>query len=436
MPPSFAAESARARLAQTRWAHVPVRQRLKAVREFRHLLVERCDALTAAVNADLDRPPDEVIATDVLPTAAAAKFLERHAGRILKPRKVGWRPLWLAGCRDVVHRRPHGTVGVVGTWNYPLFLNAVPILHAAAAGNAVLWKPSENAPRFAAVLAELLRDAGFPPDLIVTLPATREAGPLLAEADVDFVHFTGSDVVGRKLAARLGERLIPSALELSGCDAAFVLADADVELAARAAWYGATLNRGRTCMAVRRAFVQRGVYDDFVKRVPSSPELILNPPRDHPALRESTFTPRLAVVPFDTLDDALRLHATCAFKLTAAIFTRDLSAARELAARLPVGSVTINDVIVPTAHPGTPFGGRGASGWGVTQGADGLLAMTTPQAVTVRKGRFRPHLDEAVSPDPATADILRGLLRATHGRRWRDWFGGVRQLVRGVRRKR
>lgn len=434
MPPSFAAESARARLAQTRWAHVPVRQRLKAVREFRHLLVERCDALTAAVNADLDRPPDEVIATDVLPTAAAAKFLERHAGRILKPRKVGWRPLWLAGCRDVVHRRPHGTVGVVGTWNYPLFLNAVPILHAAAAGNAVLWKPSENAPRFAAVLAELLRDAGFPPDLIVTLPATREAGPLLAEADVDFVHFTGSDVVGRKLAARLGERLIPSALELSGCDAAFVLADADVELAARAAWYGATLNRGRTCMAVRRAFVQRGVYDDFVKRVPSSPELILNPPRDHPALRESTFTPRLAVVPFDTLDDALRLHATCAFKLTAAIFTRDLSAARELAARLPVGSVTINDVIVPTAHPGTPFGGRGASGWGVTQGDEGLLQMTVPQVVTVRAGKFRPHVDTVLNADPAGGDVTAGMLAMTHARtlgaRWR----GLRQMVRGMKR--
>ncbi len=436
----FAAESARARLAQARWALTPVRKRLKAIREFRHLLVERCDHLTAAVRADLDRPPDEVIATDVLPTAAAAKFLERHTGRILKPRKVGWRPLWLAGCRDVIHRRPHGIVGVIGTWNYPLFLNAVPVLHAVAAGNAVLWKPSENAPRFAAVLTELFRDAGFPPDLIVPLPATREAGPLLAEADVDFVHFTGSDGVGRKLAARLGERLIPSALELSGCDAVLVLADADVELAARAAWYGATLNRGQTCMAVRRAFVQRAAWEGFVAMVgrdptgSASPEIILTPPPDHPALREATFTPRLAVVPFDSLDDALRLHAACPFKLTAAVFTRDLSAARDLAARLPVGSVVVNDVIVPTAHPGTPFGGRGASGWGVTQGDEGLLQMTTPQVVTVRSGRFRPHIDTELTADPAGGDVTAGMLAMTHGRTLAARWRGLRQMLGGMRR--
>jgi acyl-CoA reductase-like NAD-dependent aldehyde dehydrogenase len=434
MPLPFAAESARARLAHTRWATTSIRQRLTAVREFRHLLVERRERITAAVTADLDRPADEVITTDVLPTVAAAKFLEQHAGRILKSRKVGWRPFWLAGCRDVVHHRPHGIVGVIGTWNYPLFLNAVPILHAAAAGNAVLWKPSENAPRFAAVLTELFHDAGFPPDLIQTLPATREAGPLLAEADVDFVHFTGSDGVGRKLAARLGERLIPSALELSGCDAVFVLNNADVELAARAAWYGATLNRGRTCMAVRRAFVQRAMYDDFVKRVPPVPEIVLNPHPDHPALREATFTPRLAVVPFDTLDDALRLHAACEFKLTAAIFTRDLAVARDLAARLPVGSVVVNDVIVPTAHPGTPFGGRGASGWGVTQGDEGLLQMTVPQVVTVRSGRFRPHIDTVLNADPAGGDVMAGMLAMTHGRTLAARWRGLRQMVRGMKR--
>jgi acyl-CoA reductase-like NAD-dependent aldehyde dehydrogenase len=448
MTPPFHDESARARTAQRLWADTPIRSRLKAVREFRHLLVERCDAITAAVAADLGRPPGEVIATDVLPTAAAAKFLERHAERILKPRKVGWRPMWLMGCRDVVYRRPHGVVGVIGTWNYPLFLNAVPVLHAVAAGNAVLWKPSENAPQFAAVLTTLLRDAGFPPDLIVPLPATREAGPLLAEADVDFVHFTGSDPVGRKLAARLGERLIPSALELSGCDALFVLDDADVELAARAAWYGATLNRGRTCMAVRRAFVQRGVWEGFVRSiVPLAPGgeglgvrgqtsggLMLNPAPDHPALHESTFATRLAVVPFDTLDDALRLHAECNFRLTASVFTRDTAAARDLAARLPVGCVTINDVIVPTAHPGTPFGGRRSSGWGVTQGDEGLLQMTVPQAVTVRSGKFRPHIDTELNADPAGGDVTAGMLRMTHGRTLGQRWRGLWMMVSGTRR--
>ena len=137
------------------------------------------------------------------------------------------------------------------------------IAQALVAGNAVLWKPSENVPRTAELTHALFLEAGFPRELFQMLPATREAGPQLAEADVDHVVFTGSDAVGRKLAARLGERLVPSTLELSGCDAMFVLADADVEMAAQAAWFGVTLNRGQTCIAVRRIFVQRAKLDAF-----------------------------------------------------------------------------------------------------------------------------------------------------------------------------
>ena len=162
------------------------------------------------------------------------------------------------GSRDVVHRRPWGVVGIIGTWNYPVFLNAIQVAQALVAGNAVLWKPSENVPRTADLTHALFLEAGFPPDLFHKLPATREAGPQLAEAEVNHIVFTGSDAVGRKLAARLGERLVPSTLELSGCDAMFVLADANVEMAARAAWFGVTLNRGQTCIAVRRIFVHAG----------------------------------------------------------------------------------------------------------------------------------------------------------------------------------
>ena len=95
------------------------------------------------------------------------------------------------------------------------------------------------------------------------MEATREAGQALTEAAVDHVVFTGSAPVGRRIAARLGERLISCTLELSGCDAMFVLDDADVAMAARAAWFGATINRGQTCIAVRRAFVHRSVYRPF-----------------------------------------------------------------------------------------------------------------------------------------------------------------------------
>jgi acyl-CoA reductase-like NAD-dependent aldehyde dehydrogenase len=426
------------------------------------------------------RPPDEVAGTDLLPTAAACKFLLAHAERILRPRKVGGRPLWLFDTRDTVHRRPHGVVGLIGTWNYPVFLTAVPLLHALVAGNGVLWKPSELTPRTAEVLHDLFLRAGFPADLLIRLPASREAGPQLAEADVDFVHFTGSDAVGRKLAARLGERLIPSALELSGVDAAVVLADADVRLAARSVWFGTTLNAGQTCLATRRAFVHRDVYERFVTELrplveasgparlvmasqagqaartvkdaeakgatvlsPSPkgrgenenyPTAILSPTADLALCNEAVFAPLVAVAPFDDASHAVSMHNTCPFGLGAAVFTRDPDAGRQLAAELRAGAVVVNDVIVPTAHPATPFGGRGASGWGVTQGAEGLLGMTVPQVVTVRRGTFRPHVDAALARDPAAGDVTRGILRFTHGRTLGERWQGLRQMIRGMRR--
>src|SRR5207237_1636745 len=95
-------------------------------------------------------------------------------------------------------------------------------------------------------------------------PATREAGEELADADIDHVVFTGSSATGRRLAEHLGRRLVTSTLELSGCDALFVLEDADVGLAARAAWFGATVNRGQTCLASRRILVHRSLYEAFV----------------------------------------------------------------------------------------------------------------------------------------------------------------------------
>jgi aldehyde dehydrogenase (NAD+) len=151
--------------------------------------------------------------------------------------------------------------------------------------------------------------------------------------------------------------------------------------------------------------------------------------------REASFAPLLAVLPFTTLAEALRMDAECPYALGASIFTRSPARAVQLAAQLRAGAVTINDVIAPTAHPATPFGGRGASGWGVTQGAEGLLEMTVPQAVSVRGGRFRPHYEPPGSSALTGLATLQGMLEWSHGatlgRRWR----GLLRLVRGLRGK-
>src|SRR5947207_6636192 len=188
----FAGEIARCRSQQRLWSLQTVRQRLGPVRAFRRLLVEECDRLAAAVTSDMGKLPEEALAGDVVPLADACRFLERQAAGLLRPRSVPLRqrPLWLWGQRDTVYRRPRGMVGIIGTWNYPLFLNGVQLLQALTAGNGVLWKPSEVTPASAEALFALMVRAGFPDGLVQLLPVTREAGQALASADVDHIVFT------------------------------------------------------------------------------------------------------------------------------------------------------------------------------------------------------------------------------------------------------
>jgi acyl-CoA reductase-like NAD-dependent aldehyde dehydrogenase len=466
------------RQRQQAWAALPVRQRLQPVRALRRLLVERWEELCTAVAQDIGKPVAETLAAEILPLAEACRFLEREAARLLTPRVLPRRrlPWWLWPQSDTVHRRPRGLVGILGTWNFPLLLNGAQLLQALTAGNAVLWKPSELAPASAWALADLLERAAFPAGLVHILEATREAGRELAETDVDHLILTGSDATGRRLAERLGARLVSSTLELSGCDALFLLEDGDVSLAARAAWYGATFNRGQTCLAVRRAFVHKAHYAAFeaalgplvaaaapvplalasqarqaeelaAAAVAAGARLLEGPAADGlcpvrvlfdaapemAVCQQSCFAPLLAVLPFSKVEEALRMNEACPFGLGASIFTRDAGRAGQMAAAVRAGMVTVNDVIVPTAHPATPFGGRGRSGWGVTQGAEGLLEMTVPQVVSVRGGAFRPHYEPPGASRFMGVGALRGLLEWGHGATLRQRWRGLWRLLGALR---
>ncbi len=473
----------RCREQQAAWARLPVSARLRPVKALRRLLAMECDLLCDAVGRDLGKTTEETLAGDVLPLADACAWLQSAAARLLRPRRVpvGQRPLWLWGQSDTVLRRPHGVVGLIGTWNFPLFLSGVALVQALTAGNGVVWKPSEVAPASALALFELVQRAGFPTGLVHRMEATREGGRELAEADIDHVAFTGSTAVGRALAMTLAPRLVSSTLELSGCDAMFVLDDADVRLAARAAWFGANLNRGQTCLAVRRAFVHRSLYPAFIEilkplaeaappvrlalrsqveqadrlvgeavaegarllAAPAAavgengeplcrPRVVIDARPEMALCREASFAPLLAVLPFDTTEDVLRMDAECPYGLGASVFTRQHRRGEALAAQLRTGMVAVNDVVVPTAHPATPFGGRRASGWGVTQGAEGLLEMTVPQVVSVRTDAYRPHYDMAPGLHVNRGEMIRAFLNIGHGttlgRRLRGVVGLVRSL--------
>jgi aldehyde dehydrogenase (NAD+) len=148
--------------------------------------------------------------------------------------------------------------------------------------------------------------------------------------------------------------------------------------------------------------------------------------------REASFAPVMAVLPFDTLEEALRMEAECPYALGASVFTRRPERAEAWLGRLRTGSVAVNDVVAPTAHPATPFGGRGESGWGVTQGAEGLLEMTVPQVVSVRSGTFRPHYDLTTGDSASQGEMVRGLLAYEHAPSWGQRVAGLWRVLRGM----
>jgi acyl-CoA reductase-like NAD-dependent aldehyde dehydrogenase len=459
-----------ARAAQPGWALRPLAERLAVVRRLRHLVARDAAAIADVLGASRGRLPAEVLAGEVLPLADACRFLERSASAILRPRRLRTigRPLWLAGVRSEVRREPLGLVLVIGPGNYPLLLPGVQAVQALVAGNGVLIKPGEFGSVAATRIRELCVEAGLPPDLLQILPEEPCAAEAAIASGVDKVMLTGSAATGAKVLGLLASRLVPATMELSGCDAAFVRADADLELAARALRFGLAWNGGATCIAPRRVFVAEQVAGALERALVAAMEqlpasrgcarpapraaalvrdavdrgarlVIGGHPDDHgaaptvladarvemPLLREDVLAPVLALVSVRDDEDALLAAAQCPYALGATVFGNERPA-RDFAARVCAGVVVINDVIVPTADPRLPFGGRKRSGFGLTRGAEGLLELTAAKVIIARRGTARWHLDGLRSSDEA---IVHHYIRAVHAGTWRARLAAWRSLV-------
>jgi len=428
---------ARLRAAQSCWVATPMRGRRRILRRVRTLLAERGDALAQRITEALPTRDHvaETLAAEVLPLADAARFLERDAARVLRPRRVGrrGRPLWMMGVRSVVRRRPWGVVLIIAPSNYPLLLPGAQALSALAAGNAVLLKPGRGGEAAATRLRDLLHDAGLPRGLVHVTDESVEAATAAIDAGVDHIVLTGSAATGREVLARAAEKLTPVTCELSGCDAMVVLRDADLELVEKAVVFGMRLNRSATCIAPRRIIADRAIAAELERRLAEAFAGMDPPPRliaDGSMQDEDVFEPVTCLVAAEDADDAVRLANHSRYALGASVFGSG-AAAQAVASRLRAGSVCINDLIMPTADPRLPFGGTGESGFGVTRGREGLLAMTRPVALSTHAGTFRPHYDP---PRDADRALFTACLRAAHApslrRRLGGWVAMLQSLIR------
>jgi acyl-CoA reductase-like NAD-dependent aldehyde dehydrogenase len=422
---------ARARAAQVDWAARPLAERAAALRAVAGRILRDAE-LTETLIAENGKPRYEVEAIEIFYTCELTRFLTGRRGRRALADDVR-HPFIFANKRARVVYHPHGVVGVIGPWNWPLLNNYADCVAPLLAGNAVVLKPSHLTPLTSIRVAELWRQEGLPPEVFQVLPGGADVGEALVES-TDMIFFTGSQAVGRKVAGRCGERLIPCVLELGGKSPFIVLKDADLAASARAVVWGAFANSGQVCIRPERVLIEEEVAEPFtdlclqeiarlrqgtelahvdggavdvgamtssaqLDRVEAQveaarasgatvltggqrrtdlpgrfyePTLIGDVTPEMPIAREETFGPVLPIVRVPDAETAIRVANETGMGLSGSVWSGDRARASALARQLACGSVCVNDVLVNYFCVEAPLGGVKGSGLGVRHGVEGL----------------------------------------------------------------
>jgi acyl-CoA reductase-like NAD-dependent aldehyde dehydrogenase len=421
----------RARVAFEVWGSLSHAERRAHLLDFRRELVRRMDDIVDMVHRENGKPRADA-ASELFLVVSHLTHAANRAESLFKTRVVS--SGLLPNYRSRVSYHPYGVVGVIGPWNYPIFTPMGSIGYALAAGNTVVFKPSELTP-FAGKLLVDCAEAAIPiPHVFQLVTGYGETGAALAKAKVDKLAFTGSPATGKRVMAAAAENLTPVLMELGGKDAMIVAPDADVSLAAKNAVYGSLTNSGQACVSIERVYVADTVYDQFVREVEQNarsvrvgsgdeadygamtmekqiaivrdqvedalkrgaralvgglesfkgrfiePIVLVDVTPEMKVMQEETFGPVLPIARVSSVDEAVRLANASRYGLGSAVFAkRD---ALRIADKLRAGMTSINAVVAFAGIPNLPFGGVGDSGFGRIHGDEGMHEFARVKATT------------------------------------------------------
>ncbi|MFE3224672.1 aldehyde dehydrogenase family protein [Nocardia sp. NPDC059228] len=459
---------AKARTAAATWGALTYAERKKHILRWGSKLVEKSDELSELIHAENGKPLDDAF-LELMLALEHIKWAASNAKKVLEPKKVA-PGAFMANFAAHLEYRPLGVVGVIGPWNYPIYTPNGSIAYALAAGNCVVFKPSEFSTGIGNFVAKAFAEANpeLPDGVFITINGYGATGAALVKSGVDKLAFTGSTATGKKIMAAAAETLTPVLLECGGKDAVIVAADADIKAAADAVAWGATANSGQTCAGVERVYVDKSVADEFVaevkriltdikpgsdakasygpmtmpsqvdivrrhiddalknggKAVLGGPESVKGPfiepvvlvdvDESSDAVCEETFGPTVTIRTVNGVDEAVELTNKSKYGLGSAVYSKNQG--MEIARRLQVGCTSVNSVLSYAAISGLPFGGVRDSGIGRIHGAPGLLEFSRPHSIAVQRFAIPGMALLSYTRTDRTMKLLRKIVPLIHGR--------------------
>ena len=435
-----AVAAARHTFDNTEWATMPPAERLDIVARFADIYAARMMDMAQVVTDEMGSPISfSQLAQAPAPWMMLNNFLE--LGRTWEWEEIR---TGMLGTPVVVRSEPVGVVAAIVPWNVPQFVTMSKLAPALVSGCTMVLKPAPETPLDAYLMAELLEEAGVPAGVVNIVPAGREVGEhLVRHPGIDKVAFTGSTAAGRTIASICGEQLKRCSLELGGKSAAIILDDADIGATMEGLKFASLMNNGQACVAQTRILASRSKYDEVVEALvttvgamsvgdPNDPATEIGPlvaqrqqervekyialgqeegarvalggngmpagidkgwyvqptvfadvTNDMRIAQEEIFGPVLAVIPYDDVDDAVRIANDSAYGLTGSVWTEDGDAGMDIARRVRTGTFGVNQYTMDFV---APFGGYKASGVGREFGKEGLEHYLELKSIVPKDG--------------------------------------------------
>jgi aldehyde dehydrogenase (NAD+) len=427
---------AHARNATSNWVRLGFSGRKKTLLAWSSYIIKNIEQVASIISLETGKPLSDA-RLEVSIAVNQISWAARHAEEIMRTSHRAPGAL-MANMSATVERSPVGVVGVIGPWNYPIFTPVGSIAYALAAGNTVVFKPSEFTPGVGVWLEESFSTVAPFADIFTTITGFGQTGEALCNSGVDKLSFTGSTKTAKLVAAACAANMVPVVLECGGKDPVIVASDANINRAVDATIWSAMANSGQSCIGAERVYVDKKVASAFIAKavelaktvhagapgegnygpvtMPSQiniiashikaaikdggkfaygsaksvqapfvqPVILVNVPESSKAIREESFGPIIIINTVENMQQAIELSNSSSYGLGANVWSKRQG--KKIASQLHCGMVAINSTFSFAAIAAVPFGGVKDSGYGRVHGPEGLLEYT--YARTVVRTRF------------------------------------------------